>query len=145
MPVGFDALILGCFETLGAVGERVIVCNLLGKLGIEWHSCCWRIGIAMAIMSAQMVISVPRLPCSTLNSRHGTHQLATVSNSFQSMSLWLPSVGYLRGSTCQLRERDSAGRAVKSTFTPYTEEIDSVGEDLPSCPVPSRPVLRFAL
>jgi hypothetical protein len=34
---------------------------------------------------------------------------------------------------------------VKSTFTPYTEEIDSVGEDLPSCPVLSRPVLRFAL
>ena len=90
--------------------------------------------MATAIMSAQMVISVPRLPCSTLNSRHGTHQLATVSNSFQSKSLWLPRVGCLKGSiTCQLRERDSAGGAVKSTFTPYTEEIDSVGEALPSC------------
>jgi hypothetical protein len=94
------------------------------------------IGVATAIiMSAQMVISVPRLPCSTLNSRQGTHQLATVSNSLQSTSLWLPRVGCLRGTICQLRERDSAGGAVKSTFTPYTEEIDSVGEDLPSCPV----------
>lgn len=101
------------------------------------------IGIATAIMSAQMVISVPRLPCSTLNSRHGTHQLATVSNSFQSTSLGLPRAGYSRGSISQLRERDSAVvGAVKSTFTPYTEEIDSVGEDFT---VLSRPVVRFAL
>lgn len=85
--------------------------------------------------TAIMVISVPLLPCSTLNSRVGTHQLAGVSNSLQPASSWLPRVGCLRGSTCQLPERDSARGAVKSTFTPYTEEIDSVSEDLLSCRV----------